>query len=90
MAEENAAQFGKKKRDDEPDKIHSQIVGWFKGWQKGEVLTLSNGQQWKVVSDSRGYVKLENPEVEIGRGFLDSYNMKVSGLNSVAKVRRVD
>jgi hypothetical protein len=72
------------------DKIESTIVGDFNGWIKGAIITLANGQKWQVTSSSKGYTKLTNPKVEIERGFWDSFNMKVEGLNSKAKVKRLD
>jgi len=72
------------------DKIKSTINGDFNGWKKGSIITLANGQKWKVTSNSKGYTKMTNPKVEIERGFWGSYNMKVEGLNSKAKVKRVD
>ena len=72
------------------ESLKSNIVGKFGGWKKGKTLKLKNGQKWKVVSRTTGYVKLENPAVEITRGVFGSFNMKVEGLNAVAKVRRVD
>ncbi|TQV88971.1 hypothetical protein [Aliikangiella coralliicola] len=72
------------------ESLKSNIVGEFRGWKKGSTLTLKNGQKWKVVSRTTGYVKLQNPAVEITRGVFGSFNMKVNGLNAVAKVRRVD
>lgn len=71
------------------DSLESTIVGSFKGWKKGAIITLANGQKWKVTSKSSGYVKLMNPKVIIEQGFFNSYNMKVEGLNAQAKVKRI-
>lgn len=87
LTEEQA--FGKSAAEiNQMESIKTSIVGEFKGWKKGALLTLANGQKWRVKSRSKGYVKLINPEVVISRGFLGSYNMKVEGLNASAKVRR--
>jgi len=72
------------------DSISSKIAGKFKGWKNGAIIKLENGQKWKVISRSKGYTNLNNPKVEISRGALGSYNMRVDGLNAFAKVRRVD
>ena len=69
--------------------LKSNIVGDFRGWKKGAVLTLANGQKWKVMSRSGGYVKLTDPKIEIKRAILGSFKMKVEGLNSSAKVKRI-
>lgn len=69
--------------------LKSNIIGEFGGWKKGAVLTLANGQKWKVMSRTSGYVKLTDPKVEIKRAVLGSFKMKVEGLNSSAKVKRI-
>ncbi|TQV74652.1 hypothetical protein FLL45_06730 [Aliikangiella marina] len=69
--------------------IRSTIVGQFKGWKKGAIITLDNGQKWKVVSNSRGYVNLSNPKVVIEKGGFGDYKIKAEGLNAQAKVKRV-
>lgn len=73
----------------EIESINSTIVGEFKGWKKGAIIKLANGQKWRVTSSSAGYVKILDPKVEISRGFWGSYNMKVKGLNAKAKVKRI-
>ncbi|MDH5630310.1 MAG: type VI secretion protein [Gammaproteobacteria bacterium] len=82
--------FGKKKIELVQIKsIESHIVGTFKGWKKGQILTLANGQKWKVMNQRSGYVNTENPKVIISEGFWGSFNMKVEGLNAAAKVKRI-
>ena len=89
ITKENA--FGKSVAElTEIESINSTIVGEFTGWKKGEVIILANGQKWKVTSSSKGYTKMNNPKVEVSQGFWGSFNMKVDGLNSKAKVKRVD
>ena len=66
-----------------------RIQGTFKGWDKGLIVTLENGQKWKVVSNSRGYIKLNSPKAVIERAFFGSYKMRVEGYTPVAKVKRV-
>lgn len=89
--QEQQAMFGKKMSDTVTiEKITSSIVGEFKGWKKGDILHLANGQKWKVTSSSKGYTKLQNPKVEISQGFWSSFNIRVEGFRSIAKVRRID
>jgi len=72
------------------EKLEAHLLGSFHGWKKGDVLELDNGQRWKVMSNGIGYVKLQDPAVEITRGAFGSFNMRIDGMKSMAKVRRVD
>lgn len=81
--------FGKKRPDEELESLKSSIVGEFKGWRKGKIILLANGQKWKVLHKMKGYANLMNPEVEITRGMLGSFMMKVEGVYAKAKVTRV-
>ena len=85
-----ADNFGKQaSQADQVQSIQSTIVGEFKGWKKGSIIKLSNGQKWKVVSQSKGYTKMKNPEVEVERGVFGSFNMRVKGFKLFAKVKRI-
>jgi hypothetical protein len=48
-----------------PDRtpIASRVKGAFRGWQKGTVLTLENGRQWRVVDGQLDARKVESPRV---------------------------
>ncbi|WP_444995733.1 hypothetical protein [Aliikangiella sp. IMCC44359] len=82
--------FGKQKPEESaPKSLESHIKGVFKGWVKGKIITLENGQKWKVISQTKGYTKLTNPKVTISKGVLNSYDMRVEGFISKAKVKRV-
>jgi hypothetical protein len=68
--------------------ITSHIAGEFNGWERGTVLTLQNGQKWRV-SDDRSFTvrqPLTSPEVSVKPGFLGSWTLKVQGYNTTAKV----
>lgn len=69
--------------------LSTTIQGPFKGWVKGNVIKLNNGQQWKVVSKTKGYINLTSPSVTISNGFMGSFNMKVKDFTPTAKVRRI-
>jgi len=71
------------------EQLDSYLVGNFRGWKKGDILELKNGQKWKVVSSPRGYVNLTDPKVSIKKGMFGDFNMKVEGLNARAKVKRI-
>jgi hypothetical protein len=72
-----------------PTEIVTNIVGPFRGWKSGQVLTLENGQEWKVISRTSGYVKLESPQIKIIEGVWGSFDIKVEGFNVQGKVRRI-
>ncbi len=69
--------------------LTSNIVGPFKGWVKGKIIQLKNGQRWRVTSRTRGYIKLDSPVATISEGLFGSFNMKVTGFSPKAKVKRI-
>lgn len=68
--------------------VESRIAGRFQGWHPGSVLTLANGQQWRVVGSSELVVPepLEQPAVRVRPGLLGGWNLKVEGYNTQARV----
>ena len=85
----NKSSYGLTDKNLEDNSVESNIVGQFSGWEKDMKLNLKNGQVWKVLKSVRGYKKLTNPKITITNGILGSFNAKVEGLNSVAKVKRI-
>lgn len=80
----------RKQKDAEPAAIHSSVVGRFDGWSPGTVLTLANGQVWKVTDDADAVLPImQNPKVEITRGLLGAYFLQVEGHTNSARVARV-
>ena len=71
--------------------ILSTIPGEFRGWTgKGQRFTLGNGQVWETTdSSSRLVVNLNNPEVTIEPGMLDSWYLRVNGYNTRIRVKRI-
>jgi hypothetical protein len=70
--------------------IHSRIAGTFHGWESGTVLTLANGQQWKVMGDSQVMSRsMDHPKVTLRKGFLGSWMLSVDGVRETTHVRRV-
>lgn len=70
--------------------ITSYIPGDFSGWEKNDEITLANGQVWKLSSSaSKLFHKATNPRVEIRRGVLGSFRIKIIGLNRTAQVKRI-
>jgi len=50
---------------DEPDSIHTYIVGKFTGWTGSTLFTLGNGQVWQQSEPDDYSTTLQNPEVII-------------------------
>lgn len=50
---------------DEPDSIHTYIVGKFTGWTGSTIFTLGNGQVWQQSEPDDYSTTLQNPEVII-------------------------
>jgi hypothetical protein len=69
--------------------VVSKIAGNFNGWDPGSILTLQNGQKWRVTDDSSLTVRetMASPEVTVKPGFLGSWTLKVRGYNTNAKVQ---
>lgn len=74
----------------EPEQLASRVAGKLVAWEKGTVITLENGQQWKVVEGRRGYYPdtPDNPQVTITRSYFGAYWMVVEPRGNKIKVRR--
>ena len=72
------------------DSIRSRIPGLFLGWAGDTVFRLENGQVWKQVESGDFGVRLQDPEVEISRGWLGGYFLRVEGLNRRVRVERIE
>jgi hypothetical protein len=80
----------KKQKDVEPEAIRSTVAGRFDGWVPGTMITLANGQVWKVTDDTDAVLPImQNPKVEITRGVLRAYFLQVEGYTNSARVARV-
>lgn len=75
--------------DAEP--IVSKLQGEFRGWSKGTIFTLENGQRWRV-TEGDYYVGKANtaPEIRVLPGKISGWYLKVEGHNPSAKVQRLD
>ncbi|PPT77810.1 hypothetical protein XaplCFBP3122_03930 [Xanthomonas arboricola pv. populi] len=70
--------------------IESTIVGEFKGFSKGRVYTLANGQDWEQTDAATlSGVRKEAPKVKIKPGLVGVWYLQIEGYNTQAKVRRV-
>lgn len=71
--------------------IESAIRGDVRGWEKGTVFELDNGQRWRVV-DGEYFLStpLAHPKATVRPGALSSWYLRIEGISVGAKVRRVD
>ncbi len=71
--------------------IGTRIAGTIKRIEIGDILTLENGQRWRVTSGSVHLIEpLTGAPVLIQPGFLSSWKLKVEGYNATVRVERVD
>lgn len=68
--------------------VVSPIAGSFNGWRPGSIITLQNGQKWRVIDDSSltSTKPTDNPVVTVKPGALGSWMLKVEGYNTGARV----
>lgn len=90
-ADADSEDFGlEEQRAAETKLIRSRIDGIFDGWSGKTEFTLENGQVWRQAGGGKLVAReSENPEVEIKRGFMGVYYLKVDGYNPTVKVRRI-
>jgi hypothetical protein len=78
------------RQETEASSIRSTIVGRFDGWGPRSIITLANGQVWKITDDSEAVMQpMQDPKVEISRGLLAGHYLQVQGYNNTARVKRV-
>lgn len=81
--------FGMLPGGGEVRKIESRVVGEVDGLNAGTRFELENGQVWRQVDRTDRNYRATNPKVEIREGFMNSYRMRLEGLNARIRVRRV-
>lgn len=90
-AEANFGMEAAKKREAEPKRIQSTIVGDFDGWGANTRIKLANGQVWRVIDNSEAVLpRRADTPVTIERNVFGSLFLRVDGTNSSARVRRVE
>lgn len=79
------------KGNSEDDIIHSTIVGTFEGWEKkGTLFKLANGMIWQMTEDdSFNIPPVENPQIEIKKGFMKKWKLSLLGHKSKVSVTRI-
>ncbi|MBO1750118.1 hypothetical protein [Stenotrophomonas indicatrix] len=69
--------------------INGVLQGEFRGFGKGRVYVLDNGQQWEQTdATSISGVRKQSPKVSISPGVMGVWYLKVEGVNTQPKVRR--
>ncbi|MCW2068576.1 UNVERIFIED_ORG: hypothetical protein M2420_003955 [Stenotrophomonas maltophilia] len=69
--------------------ISGVLQGEFRGFGKGRIYVLDNGQQWEQTdTTSISGVRKQSPKVSISPGVMGVWYMKVEGVNTQPKVRR--
>lgn len=71
--------------------INTTLKGEFKGWSKGTVFNLENGQRWRVI-DGDYYIgkAIPAPKVQVTPGKISGWYLRIEGHNPSAKVQRLD
>lgn len=71
--------------------ITSNAIGVVKGFSRGTVFKLENGQSWRVEDGELSGIKaMTNPKITIRPGLLGGWRLTVEGYNSFAKVKRIN
>ncbi|MCO7472614.1 MULTISPECIES: hypothetical protein [Stenotrophomonas] len=69
--------------------ISGVLQGEFRGFGKGRIYVLDNGQQWEQTdTTSVSGVRKQSPKVSISPGVMGVWYLKVEGVNTQPKVRR--
>ena len=79
------------KGNSEDDVIRSTIVGTFEGWEKkGTLFKLANGMIWQMTEDdSFSIPPVENPQIEIKKGFMKKWKLSLLGHKPKVSVTRI-
>lgn len=67
----------------------SVIPGRFDGISPNQLITLANGQVWRIIDDSNAPVSGFNLKVKVERNFVGTTFMIIDGTNTSPKVQRV-
>ncbi|MDI1247872.1 MAG: hypothetical protein PSV13_03220 [Lacunisphaera sp.] len=78
------------KEPDSNDAIETRFAGDFKGWRRGTVFNLANGQRWQADS-SEDYVTPPSPapKVRIYPGMLGTFWMEIEGVKPRVRVKPI-
>ena len=68
--------------------VETRVLGEVDGLSEGTQFTLRTGQVWQQREETDIDYRAMNPRVEIRRGLLGSYRMRLEGLDERIRVRR--
>ena len=67
------------------------VPGQVGGWKQGQMLTLDNGQRWRVMDTGVTFPRPRtDPKVTIAPGFLGAWYLRLDDSTPPIKVQRVD
>ncbi len=81
--------FLKRTPSNEPKFIETELEGDISGWRPGQIISLKNGQKWRVADSSEGMLYKNQRKVIIESGLVGGHFMKFEGLNTQPAVIRV-
>ena len=71
--------------------LESKIAGEFRGWEGGGIITLENGQRWRIANGgSYSAPPVASPEVSITPAGFGGYWLKIVGVGQRVKVLPVE
>ncbi|MBA3929632.1 hypothetical protein J2X02_002361 [Pseudoxanthomonas japonensis] len=71
--------------------VTSTLTGTLRGWSRGTVFSLANGQRWRVIEGEYYAGKpLDNAKVVVSPGKISGWYLQVEGHNPRPKVQRAD
>ncbi|HLP25558.1 MAG TPA: hypothetical protein VK477_07770, partial [Acidobacteriota bacterium] len=70
--------------------LESRLATEFRGWRRGTVFELENGQRWQHV-EGEDYVTppMPAPKVKITPGVFGTFWMKIEGVNARVRVKPI-
>ncbi|MEJ1096960.1 MULTISPECIES: hypothetical protein [unclassified Pseudoxanthomonas] len=71
--------------------INTRLKGEFRGWSKGTIFNLENGDRWRVIEGDYYALKaIVDPKVQVTPGKISGWYLRVEGHNPSAKVQPLD
>ena len=81
--------FGKPVDNNALKSFESVIPGKFEGLAPNQLITLANGQVWRIIDDSSAPVSGFNLKAKVERNFIGTTFMVIEGTNTSPKIKRV-
>ncbi len=82
---------GKREKRTPAQTVSATVPGQVGGWAQGQMLTLDNGQRWRVMDTGVTFPRPRtDPKVTIVPGFLGAWYLRMDDSTPPIKVQRVD